>query len=55
MVNKSAVDAGIQPSNESDDAEVVKSLERENRECKRASEILSLMSACFAQAELIAI
>ncbi len=51
-VNKSDVDSGIQPSMTTDDAERIKALERENRELKRANEILRLASAFFAQAEL---
>ena len=51
-VNKSEVDAGVQPGTTTDDAERIKALERENRELKRANEILRLASAFFAQAEL---
>jgi len=51
-VNKSAVDEGVQPGTTTDDAERIKALERENRELKRANEILRLASAFFAQAEL---
>lgn len=51
-VNKSEVDSGIQPGTTTDDAERIKALERENRELKRANEILRLASAFFAQAEL---
>lgn len=51
-VNKSEVDTGVQPGTTSDDAERIKALERENRELKRANEILRLASAFFAQAEL---
>lgn len=51
-VKKSDVDSGTQPSMTPDDAERIKALERENRELKRANEILRLASAFFAQAEL---
>lgn len=51
-INKSEVDAGVKPGTTSDDAERIKALERENRELKRANEILRLASAFFAQAEL---
>ena len=51
-VNKSEVDEGVKPGITTDDAERIKTLERENRELKRANEILRLASAFFAQAEL---
>lgn len=51
-VNKSEVDSGAKPGITTDDAERIKALERENRELKRANEILRLASAFFAQAEL---
>ena len=51
-VNKSEVDRGVKPGTPHDDAERIKTLERENRELKRANEILRLASAFFAQAEL---
>jgi transposase-like protein len=51
-INKNEVDAGVKPGTTSDDAERIKALERENRELKRANEILRLASAFFAQAEL---
>ncbi len=51
-INKSEVDEGVKPGTTSDDAERIKTLERENRELKRANEILRLASAFFAQAEL---
>ena len=51
-VKKSDVNSGIQPDTNTDDAERIKALERENRELKRANEILRLASAFFAQAEL---
>lgn len=51
-VNKSEVDAGAKPGTTTDDAGRIKALERENKELKRANEILRLASAFFAQAEL---
>ena len=51
-VNKSEVSTGIKPDTSTYDAERIKALERENRELKRANEILRLASAFFAQAEL---
>ena len=51
-INKSEVDAGLKPGTTTDEAERIKALERENRELKRANEILRLASAFFAQAEL---
>jgi len=43
---------GKRPGLSSDEKERMKQLERENRELKRANEILRLASAYFAQAEL---
>ena len=51
-VKKSEVDTGVQPGTTTDDANRIKALERENRELKRANEILRVASAFFAQAEL---
>ena len=45
-------DAGERPGLTSDDQARLKALERENRELKRANEILRKASAYFAQAEL---
>jgi transposase len=45
-------DAGKPEGAPSTDAERLRQLERENRELKRANEILKLASAFFAQAEL---
>jgi transposase-like protein len=45
-------DAGRQPGLTTSDAERLKHLERENRELRRANEILKKASAYFAQAEL---
>jgi transposase-like protein len=46
------VDQGNRPGTTTSDAERLKQLERENRELKRANEILKTASAFFAQAEL---
>ena len=51
-VNKMEVDAGKRPGTTSEDAARLKDLERENRELKRANEILRKAAAFFAQAEL---
>jgi len=51
-VKKMEVDSGKQPGVTSDQTERMKALERENRELKRANEILRKASAFFAQAEL---
>ena len=51
-VKQSEIDSGAQPGTTTDDARRMKELERENRELKRANEILRLASAFFAQAEL---
>lgn len=51
-VNKIEVDAGKRPGTTSEDAARLKELERENRELKRANEILRKAAAFFAQAEL---
>jgi transposase len=48
----SQVDAGTRPGLNSSERERLKQLERENRELKRANEILRKASAFFAQAEL---
>ena len=45
-------DAGRRPGLTSQKAERLKALERENRELRRANEILRKASAFFAQAEL---
>jgi transposase len=45
-------DAGHRPGLSSDEKQRLKDLERENRELKRANEILRKASAFFAQAEL---
>jgi transposase len=51
-VRQAEIDEGIKPGLSSEDAERMKRLEQENRELKRANEILRKASAYFAQAEL---
>ena len=51
-VKKSEVDSGAREGVTSDERERIKALERENKELRRANEILKLASAFFAQAEL---
>jgi transposase len=51
-LKKMEVDNGLQPGTTSDHAAQMKTLERENRELKRANEILRKAAAFFAQAEL---
>jgi transposase-like protein len=46
------IDEGKRPGLTSEERERLKQLERENRELKRANEILKTASAFFAQAEL---
>ena len=46
------VDEGRRPGLTTEERERLKALERENRELKRANEILKTASAFFAQAEL---
>ena len=46
------VDTGVREGVTSSQAQRVKDLERENKELRRANEILKLASAFFAQAEL---
>ena len=46
------VDTGVRNGVTSAEAQRVKELERENKELRRANEILKLASAFFAQAEL---
>ena len=45
-------DRGLRDGQTTEEREHVKALERENRELKRANEILRKASAYFAQAEL---
>lgn len=51
-VRQSERDTGARPGVTSGERERLKDLERENREMKRANEILRRASAYFAQAEL---
>jgi transposase len=51
-VKREEVDAGARPGVTSSEAQRIKDLERENKELRRANEILKLASAFFAQAEL---
>ena len=45
-------DSGLRPGVTTEERERIKALERENRELRKANEILRLASAYFAQAEL---
>jgi transposase len=51
-VRRAERDQGIREGTTTDDRERLKALERENRELRRANEILKTASAFFAQAEL---
>lgn len=51
-VKRDQVDHGERPGVTTDERERLKALERENKELRRANEILKLASAFFAQAEL---
>ena len=51
-VRQAERDRGNRPGLTTDEKQRLKDLERENRELKRANEILRLASAYFAQAEL---
>jgi len=51
-VRQSEIDRGSRGGTSTSDRERLKELERENRELKRANEILRTASAFFAQAEL---
>lgn len=51
-VRQAERDQGRRPGLKTDEKERLKELERENRELKRANEILRKASAYFAQAEL---
>lgn len=51
-VKRADIDEGVKPGRSSEDAAKIRSLEQENRELKRANEILRKASAYFAQAEL---
>jgi transposase len=51
-VKRSEVDAGTRPGMTTAEAQRIKELERENKELRRANDILRTASAFFAQAEL---
>ena len=51
-VKQADIDAGEAPGTSTADAEELKALRQENRELRRANEILKKASAYFAQAEL---
>jgi transposase len=51
-VKQAEIDGGARVGTTSSDAEWIAQLERENRELRRANEILKTASAFFAQAEL---
>ena len=51
-VRQAERDEGLRPGLTTDEQQRLKQLERENRELKRANEILRKASAYFAQAEL---
>ena len=51
-VRRQEVDSGQRAGVTGEERERIKALERENRELRRANEILKLASAFFAQAEL---
>lgn len=48
-VRQAEVDGGMRPGTTSGDAERIKELERENKELRRANEILKAASAFFAR------
>jgi transposase len=51
-VSQAEIDGGHRAGTSTDDAARIAALERENRELRRANEILKTASAFFAQAEL---
>ena len=51
-VKRVEVDAGTRPGTTTAEAQRIKDLERENKELRRANDILRTASAFFAQAEL---
>jgi transposase len=51
-VRRHEIDTGMRDGVTSDERDRLKALERENKELRRANEILKLASAFFAQAEL---
>ena len=51
-VKKHEIDTGLRDGVTTDERERLKALERENKELRKANEILKLANAFFAQAEL---
>ena len=51
-VKRDQTDSGVREGITTSERERMKALERENRELRKANEILKLASAFFAQAEL---
>ena len=51
-VQRQEIDSGVRDGTTTTERQRVKELERENKELRRANEILKLASAFFAQAEL---
>ncbi len=51
-VRQAEIDGGVRPGTTTDDVKRLAELEQENRELKRANEILRTASAFFAAAEL---
>jgi transposase len=51
-VTQAEIDDGVRPGTTTEEAARIAELERENRELRRANEILKTASAFFAQAEL---
>lgn len=51
-IKRAEVDTGVREGVATSEAQRMKELERENKELRRANEILKLASAFFAQAEL---
>ena len=51
-VQRHEIDSGVREGVTTAEAQRMKELERENKELRRANEILKLASAFFAQAEL---
>jgi transposase len=51
-VKRHEIDSGVREGTTTADAQRLKDLERENKELRRANEILKVASAFFAQAEL---
>jgi transposase len=51
-VKRQEIDAGVREGVTTTEAQRIKDLERENKELRRANEILKVASAFFAQAEL---